>query len=97
MKAPQTKIALFPLGQVVATPHALQLLAQHEITPEALLARHQSGDWGVLPTEDAAANRAALADGGRLLSSYPLAEGVKVWIITESDRSATTLLAPDEY
>jgi hypothetical protein len=88
---------LFPLGQVVATPQALDVLAQHQIIPEALLARHQNGDWGVLPEEDAAANQAALADGGRLLSSYSLAEGITMWIITESDRSATTLLLPSEY
>jgi hypothetical protein len=97
MKNPHIQRPLFRLGQVVATPQALAVLARHEITPEALLARHQHGDWGVLPAEDVAANRAALADGGRLLSSYPLAEGVKVWIITESDRSATTLILPDQY
>lgn len=59
--------------------------------------RHVGGDWGELPSEDARANDAALKDGGRLLSSYPLGQGVKVWIITEWDRSATTLLMPDDY
>lgn len=88
---------LFPLGQIVATPNALDTLARYGVQPAELIDRHVGGDWGELPTEDAKANDAALKNGERLLSSYPLGQGVKVWIITEWDRSATTLLMPDDY
>ncbi|SMF97237.1 hypothetical protein SAMN02949497_4657 [Methylomagnum ishizawai] len=93
----KTSEPLFPLGQVVATPNALAVLAGHGVDPASLLDRHVKGDWGVLPPEDAKANNAALRHGERLLSSYPLADGVKVWIITEWDRSVTTILMPDDY
>ena len=63
----------------------------------SLLARHVSGDWGQLDAEDQAANEQALAYGTRILSAYDLATGERVWIITEADRSATTLLLPSEY
>ena len=85
----------FPLGQVVATPAALKL-----VPPEVLLQwlhRHQTGDWGVVGPEDWAANDRALTDGDRLLSSYLTGGGTKVWIITEWDRSVTTVLLPEEY
>ena len=85
----------FPLGQVVATPAALKL-----VPPEVLLRwlhRHQTGDWGDVGPEDWAANDRALTDGDRLLSSYLTDSGTKVWIITEWDRSATTVLLPEEY
>ena len=85
----------FSLGQVVATPAALKL-----VPPEVLLRwlhRHQTGDWGAVGPEDWAANDRALTDGDRLLSSYLTAGGTKVWISTESDRSATTVLLPEEY
>ena len=87
---------LFTLGQVVATPGALALLETHGQTYWHLLDRHTSGDWGDLTDEDRQANADALAYGDRLLSSYPVGDD-KVWIITEADRSATTLLLPDEY
>ena len=63
----------------------------------SLLARHVSGDWGQLDAEDQAANEQALAHGARILSAYDLATGTRIWIITEADRSATTLLLPGEY
>ncbi|SMF97219.1 hypothetical protein SAMN02949497_4639 [Methylomagnum ishizawai] len=93
----KTSEPLFPLGQVVATPNALAVLAEHGVDPGTLLGRHVRGDWGVLPPEDAKANDAGLRHGERLLSSYPLADGVKVWIITEWDRSVTTILMPGDY
>jgi hypothetical protein len=62
-----------------------------------LLARHASGDWGDLGADDKRLNDRAVRDCGRLLSAYKLDGGVKVWIITEADRSATTVLLPDEY
>jgi hypothetical protein len=88
---------LFDLGQVVATPGALDALDEAGVCPNRLLARHHGGDWGTLSDGDKAANGEALALGGRLFSAYILPDGVKVWVITESDRSATTLLLPDEY
>lgn len=91
-----TTNSLFPLGHISATPNALAYLAQHNLTPIPFLRRHQQGDWGCVPTEDANANNEALHNEGRLLSSYAVGDG-KVWLITEADRSATTLLLPDDY
>ena len=91
---------LFALGQTVVTPGALQALIRVDRTGEllvSLLARHQAGDWGEIPEEDEIENQRSLAHGWRLLSAYTIAPGVKVYVITEADRSATTLLLPDEY
>lgn len=90
--------ALFPTGRIVATPEVLNLLAEHRIEAFTLILRHQAGDWGdALCTEDAVRNDEALRSGGRLLSSYRIAHDVAVWVITEADRSATTILRPDDY
>jgi hypothetical protein len=86
----------FQLGQLVATPDALEALEAAKIDPLSLIDRHLAGDWGNVPPEDAALNEAALKNGSRLLSSYPLPSG-KVWVITEADRSVTTILLPSEY
>jgi hypothetical protein len=86
----------FPLGRVVATPGVLDHLVAHEIDPAIYLHRHQAGDWGMVPPEDWRANDEALVHGGRLLSAYVVAD-VKIWIITEWDRSVTTILLPSEY
>lgn len=91
------RLCLFPLGQIVATPGALDLLDRSETNATELLSRHQEGDWGCVPPVDAEANDEGLESGGRLLSSYMLNEKEKLWIITEWDRSVTTLLLPDEY
>lgn len=93
---PQT-VALFPLGEVVATPGALDLLDRTETNGYDLLLRHQFGDWGSVPLEDDEANQAAVLNGDRILSSYYLNPDERIWIITEADRSFTTLLLPDEY
>lgn len=90
------------LGQIVATPASLSLLAEYDILPIDLLSRHLNGDWGDLDSEDKERNNLALLDGARISSAYVLAEGVKVWVITEAKddngcRSATTILLPDEY
>ena len=61
------------------------------------LGRHASGDWGDLDAEDTAANNAALIHGGRLFSAYNLPDAGRVWVITDADRSATTVLFPEEY
>ncbi len=90
--------ALFPLGRLVATPGALALLkrsAGKDHLP-ALLERHRSGDWGDVPPEDARENEFSVRHGFRIVSSYRVA-GERLWVITERDRSTTTLLLPSEY
>jgi hypothetical protein len=87
---------LFSTGQIVSTPGALSLLEQFGVSPLSLISRHIRGDWGTLSNEDVTANNNAVSLGNRILSSYPLGDD-RVWIITEWDRSATTLLLPDEY
>lgn len=86
-----------PLGQVVATPGALRALEEAGEDALRLLARHATGDWGDLDAEDHQANNRALRVGERLLSAYALRDGARVWVITESDRSSTALLLPEEY
>jgi hypothetical protein len=88
---------LLELREVVATPGALEALAVAQVEPRALLARHRGGDWGEIPPEDARENQRSLEYGWRILSSYPLPNGARVWVLTEADRSATTLLLPGEY
>ena len=85
----------FPLGRVVATPGALTAVPLEEL--QAALGRHQNGDWGDLCDEDRKANVSALTHGERLVSVYRTKAGVKFYIITEHDRSVTTVLLPDEY
>ncbi|MBN2573252.1 MAG: hypothetical protein JXP73_01685 [Deltaproteobacteria bacterium] len=83
----------FPLGQIIATPGALELGI--DLLP--LLRRHARGDWGEMCEEDLRANDEALLRGGRLFSGYTLPGGRRLWIITEADRSVTTFLLPEEY
>ena len=90
-------IARFPMGQIVATPGALQALEEASESPAALLKRHLIGDWGELSDEDRQENERSVSDGCRILSAYTLSTGIRIWIITEADRSATTLLLPPEY
>ncbi|MFZ1007173.1 MAG: hypothetical protein WAN65_10070 [Candidatus Sulfotelmatobacter sp.] len=85
------------LGQLSATPGALAALEQSGEQPGEFLARHASGDWGNLSAEDRKENEFSLAHGFRLLSSYKLRTGTVIWVITEADRSSTTLLLPCEY
>jgi hypothetical protein len=87
----------FDLGQVVATPAALKALVTNNQTPLEFLSRHVTGDWGELDEHDQRENEYALAHGLRLLSAYTLRDATRLWIITEADRSATTLLLPSEY
>jgi len=88
---------LFELGQVVATPGALEAMEQAGADPGGLLRRHVTGDWGDLCKEDKAENDFSVSRRLRILSAYTLPDGVKVWLITEADRSATTFLLPEEY
>lgn len=89
--------AKFDLGILVATPGAIEARDKAEDSFGLLLARHSRGDWGDLNDEDKQANEQALKSGARILSAYKLKDGTKVWIITEADRSATTILLPEEY
>jgi hypothetical protein len=88
---------LFPAGRTVATPGALTLLDHAGINASALLARHQRGDFGDIDEADRIANANAIRHHARILSAYVLGSGIRIWIITEADRSATTLLLPEEY
>jgi len=88
---------LFPLGQVVATPGALAALEKAGQGAAPFLTRHAAGDWGDLCPEDVSENRLGLACGFRFMSSYPTAAGEQVRIVTEADRSVTTILLPEEY
>jgi len=82
---------------MVATPGALEALEGSGETPLDLIKRHVSGDWGDVCADDAEANEAALKDGDRILSVYHTSKGEKVYVITEWDRSATTVLLASEY
>ena len=88
---------LFSLGQVVATPGALEALEEAGQSPMEFLQRHQTGDWSEMVAEDQEENRRAVEQGNRVFSSYQLSTGQKLWVITEWNRSVTTLLLPLEY
>ena len=90
-------IPLFPSGKIVATQGALRLLEDANKAPLEFLSRHLRGDWGDLSPEDKAENELSLKQGLRLMSSYPITDRETLWIITEADRSVTTLLLPEEY
>ena len=94
---PRPSEPLFSLGQTVATPGALESLQEAGQEAHEFLVRHIKGDWGDLSEEDRQENNLSLKEGFRLLSAYHLKTGVKIWIISESDRSVTTLLLPSEY
>ena len=93
----------FSLGQVVATPGALDALQRNNTSGLEYVQRHATGDWGEVPEDDKETNEQALIDGSRLLSAYTLPDGTKLWIITDAviddhgNRQATTMLLPEEY
>lgn len=87
----------FALGRLVATPGALKALEDAGQDPMQFVARHQAGDWGELGEEDKQENEFSVSHGLRILSAYHTALGESLWVITEADRSATTLLLPEEY
>jgi hypothetical protein len=87
----------FLFGQVAATPGALRALEEAGERPATFLNRHITGDWGELDEYDRLENESSLIEGSRLLSAYSLSTGTNLWIITEADRSVTTLLLPSEY
>ena len=92
-----SKQPAFELGQIVATPGALAALTKAGQQPGEFLTRHINRDWGDLDEEDRKENEYGLEHGFRLLSAYKTNAGDRVWIITEADRSVTTLLLPEEY
>lgn len=95
--------ARFKLGQIVATPGALDALEKSQQSPFNFLVKHVRGNWGEVCDEDKQLNDAAIAHEGdeerqcRVLSAYTTRAGERIWIITEADRSVTTLLLPEEY
>ena len=93
----QTSVTRFALGQTFITPGAEEALQIAGQTAIEFLRRHMSCDWGELSEEDAQENELSLREGFRLLSAYRTTRGEKIWIITEADRSATTILLPSEY
>ena len=95
--ASDSGISLLPLGQVLATPGALALLHSQQLTPLQFVLRHMASDWGDICEEDWQANAEALVQGARVMSVYVLGKTQRLWIITEADRSSTTLLLPEEY
>ena len=95
MSTKPVPVALFRLGQIVATPNALAHLSKDDILTG--IRRHQAGDWGDLDEADRQENQLSLEKGFRLLSVYHAANGTKFWIITEADRAVTTVLLPEDY
>lgn len=87
----------FELGQVCATPAALEALQVNELNPVDLLARHHNGDWGDLDDDDKRENDYSVQHGLRIFSAYNLKDGQRIWIITEWDRSVTTVMIPSDY
>ena len=92
----------FSMGQIVATPAALEAIESSGQSPACFLSRHAAQDWGDLDKEDKQLNDQAVQDGSRILSAYHTSNGTKVWIITEAEdgsgqRAATTILLPHQY
>jgi hypothetical protein len=92
----------FNLGQIVATPGALEALRESGQSPDFFIQKHQHGDWGEVDDEDKQANDRALVDGSRILSAYRTLKGIRIWVITEGvnewgHRAVSTLLLPSEY
>ena len=90
-------LMLFRLGRLCATNGAIRTLTSAAADAIEYVARHLAGDWGDLEPQDCAANDRALRLGERIISAYRLANDEKIWIITEADRSATTIFLPAEY
>ena len=88
-----TYTTLFTLGRTLATPAAREELSQLKYSPLDLLRKHMSGDWSEMAIEDQQSNRAAISEGSRIFSAYTI-QSTKFWVITEADRSSTTILLP---
>jgi hypothetical protein len=92
-----TTTTRFALGRILATPGAINAMKDAGESPLRLLKRHANGDFGNLHEDDVRANELAIRRGMRVLSAYVLSAEERVWVITEADRSATTILLPEEY
>jgi hypothetical protein len=97
MNKTTTTAPLFPLGLTCATPGALEALSETEQEAAEFLHRHQHGDWGDMCDEDKRENEFSVDKQLRIFSAYHLSDGTKLWVITEADRSVTTILLPSEY
>jgi len=103
MRAAGTEVTIymigqkFTLGHILATRGAITAFETNQQTPTEFVRRHVNGDWGDLTPEDKEENELSLLEGFRILSAYHLKDGPKIWIITEADRSSTTILLPSEY
>src|SRR5271155_4415488 len=95
--APPRQPVNLRLGRLLSTPGAIEAMAKAGQDPLELINRHRTGDWGEVDAQDWAANDQAVIQGERVLSAYTLKNGIRIWIISEADRAATTLLLPDEY
>ena len=95
MSAHTVPIAKFKLGRIMVTPNALTSITQEEILVG--IQRHQAGDWGDVTPESRVANDHALKAGMRIRSAYLSACGIPFWILTEADRSKSTVLLPQDY
>ena len=91
------KAILFPLGKIYLTVGAKESLAESTQFPNEFLEKHQKGDWGIVGKEDSRENEFSVKNGFRILSAYKTQNDIKLWIITEADRSSTTILLPSEY
>lgn len=87
----------FELGNIYITPGAIDALVESNQHAQEFLQRHQRGDWGELDEHDRQENELSIREGFRILSAYRTAKAVRLWIITEADRSSTTILLPEEY
>lgn len=97
MSTPTPTAPLFKLEQLVMTVGARDALVEAEQNPYEFLQRHASGDWGELCDEDKRENELSVREGFRILSAYRTRKDVRLWVITEADRSSTTILLPEEY
>lgn len=87
---------MFPLGRIVATPNALEVIRNHDIDISLLISRHLNCDWSDMSKEDQKANLAAIHNDERIFGSYVI-NGQKIWAITEHNREFTTILLPEDY
>ncbi len=88
---------LFPLRNVYLTVGAREALEESNQLPNEFLLKHQKGEWGIICKDDRRENELSVKEGFRILSAYRTSQDVKLWVITEADRSSTTILLPSEY
>lgn len=97
MKTASLGAGKFSLGQITGTPGALKAIEEAGQEPSFFLSKHVSGDWGMMGKDDKQLNEEALTDGGKIHSAYRTLKSETIWIITEADRSTTTVLLPHDY